>query len=51
LGIGEIGEDFLRGLGNNVLTLRHSVPRFKIGILLAWPFGHAASDAAFSCAQ
>ena len=28
LGIGEIGEDFLRGLGNNVLTLRHGVPRF-----------------------
>ena len=28
LGVGEIGEDFLRGLGDNVLTLRHSVPRF-----------------------
>ena len=27
LGVGEIGEDFLRGLGNDVLTLRHSVPR------------------------
>ena len=27
LGVGEIGEDFLRGLGNDVVTLRHSVPR------------------------
>jgi hypothetical protein len=27
LSVGEIGEDFLRGLGNNVVTLRHSVPR------------------------
>ena len=26
LGVGKIGEDLLRGLGNNVLTLRHSVP-------------------------
>ncbi len=28
LGVGEIGEDFLRGLGNDVVTLRHSVPRY-----------------------
>ena len=27
LGVGEIGEDLFRGLGDNVLTLRHSVPR------------------------
>ena len=27
LGVGEIGENLLRGLGDNVLTLRHSVPR------------------------
>jgi hypothetical protein len=27
LGIGEIGEDLLRGLDNNVLTLRHGAPR------------------------
>ena len=26
LGVGEIGEDLLRGLGNDVLTLRHGVP-------------------------
>ena len=31
LGIGEIGEDFFCGLGDNVLTLRHSVPRFGSG--------------------
>ena len=28
LRVGEIGKDLLRGLGDNVLTLRHSVPRF-----------------------
>jgi hypothetical protein len=32
LGVGKIGEDFLRGLGNDVLTLHHSVPRFEIGM-------------------
>jgi hypothetical protein len=26
LGVGEIGENLFRGLGNNILTLRHSVP-------------------------
>ena len=31
LGVGEIGENRLRGLGDNVLTLRHSVPRFALG--------------------
>ena len=30
LGVGEIGENLLRGLGDNVLTLRHSVPRFDL---------------------
>ena len=28
LGIGQIGENLFRGLGNNVLTLRHSVPHY-----------------------
>jgi hypothetical protein len=27
LGVGEIGEDFLSGLDDNVLTLRHGAPR------------------------
>ena len=31
LGVGEIGEDLLRGLDDDVLTLRHGVPRFSIG--------------------
>ena len=30
-GVGEIGEYLLRRLRDNVLTLRHSVPRFSIG--------------------
>jgi hypothetical protein len=28
LRVGEIGKYLFRGLGDNVLTLRHSVPRF-----------------------
>ena len=34
-GIGEIGKDFLCGLDDDVLTLRHSVPRFDFLPFLA----------------
>jgi hypothetical protein len=53
LWVGEIREYPLRGLddnvlGDNVLTLRHSVPRFSIRAHFARHFRRAL-NAAFSC--
>jgi hypothetical protein len=41
LRIGEIGEDLLRGLDDDVVTLRHSVPRV---LPLARPVGSAGAQ-------
>jgi len=48
LRVGEIGKYLFRGFGDNVLTLRHSVPRFHLAHISP---GHSApaSDAIFSC--
>ena len=48
LRVGEIGKYLLRGLGDNVLTLRHSVPRFELAHISARRF-RQASGAVFSC--
>ena len=48
LRVGEIGKYLLRGLGDNVLTLRHSVPRFSIARIPAGELAEA-SGAVFSC--
>ncbi len=48
LGVGEVGEYPFRNLGDNVLTLRHSVPRSSVRAHFARTF-RRAPDAAFSC--
>jgi len=35
LGVGEIGEYFLRGLGDDIITLRHSVPQLSFSAFRA----------------
>ena len=47
LRVGEIGENPFRGLGDNVLTLRHSVPRFVLH--RRHPLALGSSIGAFSC--
>jgi hypothetical protein len=39
LRVGEIGEYLFRGLGDNVLTLRHSVPRVESAHLAGYCAG------------
>jgi hypothetical protein len=47
LRVGEIRKNLLRGLGDDVLTLRHSVPRFELAPLA--PLFRRTWIAVFSC--